>query len=57
MWGLPFWCINAFLPSFTEELKKARKVGRTLVPIRVIAETLWMNVEWDGSTRTVYIYE
>lgn len=31
--------------------------SRTLVPIRAIAETLWMNVEWDGSTRTVYIYE
>ena len=43
--------------NYSERIKKAHKVGRTLVPIRAIAETLWMNVEWDGSTRTVYIYE
>jgi len=31
--------------------------GRTLVPIRAIAELLWLKVEWNDATKTVYIYE
>ena len=29
--------------------------GRTLVPLRAIAEALNFNVEWDGDTQTVII--
>lgn len=29
--------------------------GRTLVPVRYVVEKLGYNVEWDGSTQTVYI--
>jgi len=32
------------------------KNGRTLVPIRFIAEAFGARVEWDGSTKTVRIY-
>ncbi|MDR2940858.1 MAG: copper amine oxidase N-terminal domain-containing protein [Clostridiales bacterium] len=30
--------------------------NRTLVPLAFIAETLGFRVEWDGATRTVYLY-
>jgi hypothetical protein len=30
--------------------------NRTLVPLAFIAETLGFKVEWDGNTRTVYLY-
>lgn len=29
--------------------------GRTLVPVRYVVEKLGYNVEWDGTTQTVYI--
>ncbi|MBO8171073.1 MAG: copper amine oxidase N-terminal domain-containing protein [Bacillaceae bacterium] len=29
--------------------------GRTLVPLRFVAETLGLKVEWDAATRTVYL--
>jgi len=29
--------------------------GRTFLPVRAIAETLGVDVNWDGETRTVYI--
>ena len=29
--------------------------GRTLVPVRYVVEKLGYNVEWDGTTHTVYI--
>ena len=30
--------------------------GRTLVPVRFVSEAFGCDVEWDGSTRTVYIH-
>lgn len=30
--------------------------GRTLVPLRFIAETIGFTVDWDENTRTVYLY-
>lgn len=30
--------------------------GRTLVPVRAIFETFFMNVEWDGGTKTIEAY-
>ena len=29
--------------------------GRTLVPVRYVVEKLGYNVEWDGTSQTVYI--
>jgi len=40
--------INLDVPSRTEN-------GRTLVPVRVISESLGASVSWDDNTRTVYI--
>ena len=41
------------------EIDTAPKIthGRTLTPMRVIAEALRMNVDWDESSRTVIIDE
>ena len=30
--------------------------GRTMVPLRFISETMGAKVDWDGTTRTVYIW-
>ncbi len=32
------------------------KNGRTMVPLRAVAELFDMNVKWDGKKRAVYIY-
>ena len=48
---------NAIVDGKTVELDVAPKIenGRTLVPIRFIAEALGCDVDWDSLTRTVYI--
>ncbi|WP_458406712.1 choice-of-anchor I family protein [Anaerotignum sp.] len=38
------------VPAFTEE-------GRTFLPVRFIAESLGMNVNWDAATKTVTIWK
>lgn len=31
--------------------------GRTYVPVRILAENLSADVQWDEGTQTVYIYK
>lgn len=48
---------TAYVNGDTYELECSAEVvnGRTLVPLRFVAEAFGNNVEWDGTTRTVYI--
>ena len=48
---------TAYINDDVYELERSAEVvnGRTLVPLRFVAEAFGNNVEWDGTTRTVYI--
>jgi len=47
--------VNGVPQEFDADSQPFISDGRTFLPIRAIAETLGVEVNWDGETRTVYI--
>jgi len=41
--------------SFPDDMRPFVSEGRTFMPLRAIADTLGLEVEWDGSTSTAYL--
>ena len=47
--------VNGVRQNFASDMQPFSSGGRTFLPVRGIADALGLDVEWDGSTSTVYL--
>jgi len=47
--------INGELQTFADDMQPFTADGRTWLPVRGIADALGLDVDWDGTTQTVYL--